>query len=70
MKESTIKNTLKGLFVLFTEAKSESVDIGFMKTTDGGFIFRLWIDQTEFSVEGKTPDETIQKAMDKIFPPV
>lgn len=66
MKESTIKNTLKGLFVLFTDVKAET-GLTLYRREDGTFILSLTIDNSRSSVIGKTPDETIKKAVEKWF---
>ena len=64
MKESTIKNTLKGLFVLFADVKAET-GLNLYQKENGTFILSLRIDHGTSSVEGKSPDEVIQKALDK-----
>lgn len=66
MKESTIKNTLKGLFVLFADVKAET-GLNLYRREDGTFILSLTIDHGTSSVEGKSPDEVIQKALAKWF---
>lgn len=66
MKESTFINTLKGLFCIYAKVKMET-GLSLYRAEDGTFILSLLIDNTGSSVEGKTPDEVIQKALAKWF---